>query len=73
MTQCAHAGKQGLEEFDLAHRHEPAVMTRSQMRILFAGATGVLGLATLPHLDGHEVVGLTRTRTKLEALRALGA
>jgi nucleoside-diphosphate-sugar epimerase len=43
------------------------------MRILFAGATGVLGRATLPHLDGHDVVGLTRTRAKLEALRALGA
>jgi nucleoside-diphosphate-sugar epimerase len=43
------------------------------MRILFAGATGVLGRATLPHLDGHEVVGLTRTRAKLAALRALGA
>jgi nucleoside-diphosphate-sugar epimerase len=43
------------------------------MRILVAGATGVLGRATLPHLDGHDVVGLTRTRAKLEALRALGA
>lgn len=43
------------------------------MRILFAGATGVLGRATLPHLDGHDVVGLTRTRAKLEALQALGA
>ena len=48
-------------------------MTRSRMRILFAGATGVLGRATLPHLDGHDVVGLTRTRAKLVALRALGA
>ncbi len=48
-------------------------MIRSQMRILFAGASGVLGRATLPHLDGHDVVGLTRTRAKLEALRALGA
>ena len=48
-------------------------MTRSQMHILFAGATGVLGRATLPHLDGHDVVGLTRTRAELEALRALGA
>jgi nucleoside-diphosphate-sugar epimerase len=43
------------------------------MRILFAGATGVLGRATLPHLAGHDVVGLTRTQAKLEALRALGA
>jgi nucleoside-diphosphate-sugar epimerase len=42
-------------------------------RILFAGATGVLGRATLPHLEGHDVVGLTRTPDRLELLRALGA
>ena len=43
------------------------------MRILFAGATGVLGRATLPHLDAHQTVGLTRTREKLPLLRDLGA
>jgi nucleoside-diphosphate-sugar epimerase len=43
------------------------------MRILFAGATGVLGRATLPHLESHDVVGLTRTQTKVKLLRALGA
>jgi nucleoside-diphosphate-sugar epimerase len=43
------------------------------MRILVAGATGVLGRATLPHLTRHEVVGLTRSREKLESLRDLGA
>ena len=42
------------------------------MRILVAGATGVLGRATLPHLSGHDVVGLTRTPSKLGALRASG-
>jgi nucleoside-diphosphate-sugar epimerase len=42
-------------------------------RILFAGATGVLGRATLPHLEGHDVVGLTRRRSRLELLGALGA
>ena len=42
-------------------------------RILFAGATGVLGRATLPHLESHDVVGLTRTRSRLKLLRALGA
>jgi nucleoside-diphosphate-sugar epimerase len=42
-------------------------------RILFAGATGVLGRATLPHLEGHDVVGLTRARSRLELLRTLGA
>jgi nucleoside-diphosphate-sugar epimerase len=43
------------------------------MRILVAGATGVLGRATLPHLEGHDVLGLTRAREKLPLLRALGA
>jgi nucleoside-diphosphate-sugar epimerase len=43
------------------------------MRILVAGATGVLGRATLPHLKRHDVLGLTRTRGKLPLLRALGA
>jgi dTDP-4-dehydrorhamnose reductase len=43
------------------------------MRILLAGATGVLGRATLPHLTEHEVAGLTRSPEKLESLRDLGA
>jgi nucleoside-diphosphate-sugar epimerase len=43
------------------------------MRILVAGATGVLGRATLPHLDRHDVLGLTRTPEKLPLLRELGA
>jgi nucleoside-diphosphate-sugar epimerase len=43
------------------------------MRVLVVGASGVLGRATLPHLERHEVVGLTRTPEKLEPLRALGA
>jgi nucleoside-diphosphate-sugar epimerase len=43
------------------------------MRILVAGATGVLGQATLPHLEGHDVIALTRTRGKLELLRDFGA
>src|ERR1044072_8695027 len=43
------------------------------MRILVAGAGGVLGRATLPHLERHDVVGLTRTPDKLGLLHALGA
>jgi nucleoside-diphosphate-sugar epimerase len=43
------------------------------MRILFAGATGILGRATLRHLKGHDVLGLTRAREKLPLLQALGA
>jgi NADPH:quinone reductase-like Zn-dependent oxidoreductase len=43
------------------------------VRILFAGATGVLGRATLPHLSRHDVVGLTRSEEKRHLLRELGA
>jgi nucleoside-diphosphate-sugar epimerase len=43
------------------------------MRILIAGASGVLGRATLPHLERHEVVALTRTDGKRELIRNLGA
>jgi nucleoside-diphosphate-sugar epimerase len=43
------------------------------VRILLAGASGVLGRATLPHLLGHDVVGLTRSPAKLDLLRELGA
>jgi nucleoside-diphosphate-sugar epimerase len=43
------------------------------MRIFVAGATGVLGRATLPNLDRHDVLGLTRTPEKLPLLRELGA
>jgi nucleoside-diphosphate-sugar epimerase len=42
------------------------------VRILFAGATGVLGRATLPHLGEADIVGLTRSQAKLELLRRLG-
>jgi len=42
------------------------------MRILLAGATGVLGRAALAHLRRHEVAGLTRSDGKLESLRELG-
>jgi NADPH:quinone reductase-like Zn-dependent oxidoreductase len=43
------------------------------MRILFAGATGVLGRATLPHLRRQDVVGLTRSEEKRRLLREFGA
>jgi nucleoside-diphosphate-sugar epimerase len=43
------------------------------VRILFAGATGVLGRATVPHLREHDVTGLTRSRRNVRALRELGA
>jgi 2-alkyl-3-oxoalkanoate reductase len=45
------------------------------MRVLVTGASGVVGACLLPRLidHGHEVVGTTRTRTNLDAIRALGA
>lgn len=45
------------------------------MRILVAGATGALGKQLVPRLvaGGHEVVALTRSAAKQDAIRAMGA
>jgi 2-alkyl-3-oxoalkanoate reductase len=45
------------------------------MKVLVAGATGAVGGALVPALvrAGHDVVGTTRSSTKGEQLRALGA
>jgi nucleoside-diphosphate-sugar epimerase len=45
------------------------------MRVFLAGATGVIGRRLMPMLlaEGHQVTGMTRTRAKLEQLRAAGA
>ena len=45
------------------------------MRIFVAGATGVLGRALVPQLvaRGHEVVGMTRSASKQDLVRSLGA
>jgi nucleoside-diphosphate-sugar epimerase len=45
------------------------------MKVFVAGATGVLGRQLVPQLvaRGHEVVGMTRTASKQDAVRALGA
>jgi nucleoside-diphosphate-sugar epimerase len=45
------------------------------MKVLVAGATGALGKQLVPRLvaDGHEVVGITRSESKLGLLRELGA
>jgi nucleoside-diphosphate-sugar epimerase len=42
------------------------------LRILFAGATGVLGRAALPHLRRFQVTGLTRSPDRVDLLRQLG-
>ena len=44
------------------------------MRILLAGATGVLGRRLLPLLlaDGHEVLGLSRHSSGVEAIQSAG-
>src|SRR4051794_38123979 len=45
------------------------------MKIFVAGATGVLGRALVPRLvaRGHEVVGMTRSPSKQDLVRGLGA
>ena len=45
------------------------------MKVFVAGATGVLGRALIPQLvaRGHEAVGMTRTESKQDLLRSLGA
>ena len=45
------------------------------MKIFVAGATGVLGRALVPQLvgRGHEVVGMTRSASKQDLVRGLGA
>src|SRR5438093_1064712 len=82
-TSRSRSRRRSLLRLTLARSHEAIKSAAPQrfgpphsfllMRILVAGATGVLGRATLPHLARHEVVGLTRSREKLESLRDLGA
>jgi nucleoside-diphosphate-sugar epimerase len=45
------------------------------MKVFVAGATGALGKQLVPMLvaNGHEVVGMTRTESKRDALRRAGA
>src|SRR5918996_1459711 len=45
------------------------------MKVFVAGATGALGRQLVPMLvaEGHEVVGMTRTVSKQDLLRSLGA
>jgi nucleoside-diphosphate-sugar epimerase len=61
-----------------ALRHSSAILglvpsESPQLQILVAGASGVLGRSTLPHLHRHELVGLTRTESKRRLLEDLGA
>jgi nucleoside-diphosphate-sugar epimerase len=50
-------------------------MKGAVMKILVAGATGALGKQLVPRLvaGGHDVIGMTRSESKVEALRSLGA
>jgi 2-alkyl-3-oxoalkanoate reductase len=45
------------------------------VRVFVAGATGAIGTQLIPQLAGagHEVIGMTRSPAKTDALRALGA
>jgi nucleoside-diphosphate-sugar epimerase len=50
-------------------------MKGAVMKILVAGATGALGKQLVPRLvaGGHDVAGMTRSESKIEAVRSLGA
>jgi nucleoside-diphosphate-sugar epimerase len=50
-------------------------MKGDAMKILVAGATGALGKQLVPRLvaAGHDVIGMTRSESKRDALRAMGA
>ena len=45
------------------------------MKVFLAGATGALGKQLVPQLvkAGHEVIGMTRSRDKVDLVRSLGA
>lgn len=45
------------------------------MKVFVAGATGVIGRALIPELlaRGHEVIGMTRSASKQDLVRSLGA
>src|SRR3954454_17851074 len=65
LSQAAH-----LSRLTRANETKGAIM-----KIFVAGATGVLGRALVPQLvaRGHEVVGMTRSASKQDLLRSLGA
>jgi nucleoside-diphosphate-sugar epimerase len=50
-------------------------MKGAVMKILVAGATGALGKQLVPRLvaGGHDVAGMTRNESKIDAVRSLGA
>jgi nucleoside-diphosphate-sugar epimerase len=50
-------------------------MRGDTVRVFIAGATGALGTHLVPQLvaHGHQVVGMTRSESKRDALKALGA
>src|SRR5204863_3014582 len=55
--------------------HEDNETKGAVMKVFVAGATGVLGRALVPQLvaRGHEVVGMTRSASKQDLVRSLGA
>src|SRR4051794_11782531 len=55
--------------------HEADETKGADMKVFVAGATGVLGRLLVPQLvaQGHEVVGMTRSASKQDLVRGLGA
>src|SRR6266540_6123342 len=69
-----------LGECHRRRRHLVSVGDRDEsggvaMKVFVAGASGALGVQLVPKLvaAGHEVVGMTKTASKQDGLRALGA
>jgi nucleoside-diphosphate-sugar epimerase len=79
-AQCRQAGAVAA---DRCHCAAPTLVSCSDnffdeehtMKVFVAGATGAVGRRLIPALvaSGHEVVGMTRSDAKSDALRALGA
>src|ERR671922_2838266 len=71
-----HRRRQSLSQAAALSRLTRANETRGAvMKVFVAGATGAIGRALVPQLvaGGHEVVGMTRSASKQDLVRSLGA
>src|SRR5215204_6973860 len=79
MIAIVGCGRQSLRECHRRRRYLVSLGDRDElgvaMKVFVAGASGALGVQLVPKLvaAGHEVVGMTRTASKQDGLRALGA
>src|SRR5215218_8499532 len=79
MIAIVGCGRQSLRECHRRRRYLVSLGDRDElgvaMKVFVAGASGALGVQLVPKLvaAGHEVVGMTKTASKQDGLRALGA